>query len=155
MVPGNSTAKPIGSETATAVLRKATWRIVPLFVACFVMAYLDRVDVSFAKLQMQSELGFSEAAYGFGASIFFVGYLLFEVPSISLSVMPLRSSVSPTMKASRASRLEERLRPGRRSANSPIFARAVQRVALETPTPNRAAAWRRHAFCRGLRKPGP
>lgn len=81
MISGNSAAKPIVSEAATAVLRKATWRIVPLFVACFVMAYLDRVNVSFAKLQMQSELGFSEAAYGFGASIFFVGYLLFEVPS--------------------------------------------------------------------------
>ncbi len=63
------------------MLRKASWRIVPLFVACFVMSYLDRVNVSFAKLQMQGELGLSEAAYGFGASIFFVGYLLFEVPS--------------------------------------------------------------------------
>ncbi len=81
MTTGSSTAQPIISEATKAVLRKASWRIVPLFVACFVMSYLDRVNVSFAKLQMQSELGLSEAAYGFGASIFFVGYLLFEVPS--------------------------------------------------------------------------
>ena len=53
----------------------------PLFVACFVFSYLDRINISFAKLQMQSELGFSDAVYGFGASVFFVGYFLFEVPS--------------------------------------------------------------------------
>jgi len=81
MTTGSSAAQPIMSEATKAVLRKASWRIVPLFVACFVMSYLDRVNVSFAKLQMQGELGLSEAAYGFGASIFFVGYLLFEVPS--------------------------------------------------------------------------
>ncbi|MFG1428344.1 MFS transporter [Roseixanthobacter glucoisosaccharinicivorans] len=69
------------AQATDAVIRKAGWRIVPLFMACFVVAYLDRVNVSFAKLQMQSELGFSEAAYGLGASIFFIGYLLFEIPS--------------------------------------------------------------------------
>ena len=57
------------------------WRFVPLFVACFVFSYLDRINISFAKLQMQSELGFCDAMYGFGASVFFVGYFLFEVPS--------------------------------------------------------------------------
>jgi len=61
--------------------RKVTWRIVPLIIACFIVAYLDRVNISFAKLQMQSQLGLSESAYGFGASVFFVGYLLFEIPS--------------------------------------------------------------------------
>ena len=81
MIPSDSTAPPTISDATNAVLRKVTWRIVPLFVLCFVMSYLDRVNVSFAKLQMQSELGLSEAAYGFGASIFFIGYLLFEVPS--------------------------------------------------------------------------
>jgi D-galactonate transporter len=57
------------------------WRIVPLFVLCFLFAYLDRVNISFAKLQMQSELGFSDTVYGLGASLFFVGYFMFEVPS--------------------------------------------------------------------------
>lgn len=63
------------------IFNKVVWRIVPLIIACFVAAYLDRVNISFAKLQMQSQLGLSEAAYGLGASAFFVGYLLFEIPS--------------------------------------------------------------------------
>ena len=62
--------------------------------------------------------------------------------TISFSVMSLRSSISPTMKASCASRLEARRRPCGRGASSPIFARAIQRIALDTPTPNRAAACR-------------
>jgi D-galactonate transporter len=64
-----------------AIYRKVNWRIVPLFIVCFLFAYLDRVNISFAKLQMASDLGFSETVYGLGASLFFVGYFLFEVPS--------------------------------------------------------------------------
>jgi D-galactonate transporter len=64
-----------------AIYRKVSWRIVPLFILCFLFAYLDRVNISFAKLQMASDLGFSETVYGLGASLFFVGYFLFEVPS--------------------------------------------------------------------------
>lgn len=64
-----------------AIYDKVFWRFVPLLVICFVCAYLDRVNISFAKLQMQSELGFSDAVYGLGASVFFLGYFLFEVPS--------------------------------------------------------------------------
>ena len=66
--------------------RKVFWRIVPLIIACFIAAYLDRVNISFAKLQMQSQLGLSEAAYGLGASVFFIGYLLFEIPSNAILV---------------------------------------------------------------------
>lgn len=61
--------------------RKVFWKIVPFLMLCYVVAYLDRVNVGFAKLQMSSELGLSEAAYGVGAGIFFFGYFLFEVPS--------------------------------------------------------------------------
>ncbi|WP_250494790.1 MFS transporter [Caballeronia sp. GAWG1-1] len=68
------------------LFNKVTRRIVPLILACFVVAYLDRVNISFAKLQMQAQLGFSDAAYGFGASVFFVGYLLFEIPSNAIMV---------------------------------------------------------------------
>ena len=64
-----------------SIYRKVSWRIVPLFICCFLFAYLDRVNISFAKLQMASDLGFSETVYGLGASLFFVGYFLFEVPS--------------------------------------------------------------------------
>lgn len=64
-----------------ALYRKVNWRIIPLFIVCFLFAYLDRVNISFAKLEMQSDLGFSDTVYGLGASLFFVGYFLFEVPS--------------------------------------------------------------------------
>src|SRR5689334_1356079 len=61
--------------------RKVFWRIVPFLMLCYVVAYLDRVNVGFAKLQMSQDLGFSETVYGLGAGVFFIGYFLFEVPS--------------------------------------------------------------------------
>ena len=61
--------------------RKVMWRLVPFLFLCYVLAYLDRVNVGFAKLQMLNDLKFSEAAYGLGAGIFFIGYFIFEVPS--------------------------------------------------------------------------
>ncbi|MFI7006300.1 MFS transporter [Streptomyces sp. NPDC050145] len=64
-----------------AVFRKVVRRIVPFLMLCYVVSYLDRVNVGFAKLQMSADLGFSEAAYGLGAGLFFIGYFLFEVPS--------------------------------------------------------------------------
>ena len=64
-----------------AVYRRIAWRILPFLILLFVMAWLDRVNVGFAKLQMSQDLGFSEAVFGFGAGIFFLGYFLFEVPS--------------------------------------------------------------------------
>ena len=66
---------------ATDVYAKVTWRLVPLLFVCYVLSYLDRINVGFAQLQMKSDLGFSDAIYGLGAGIFFVGYFLFEVPS--------------------------------------------------------------------------
>jgi MFS transporter, ACS family, tartrate transporter len=64
-----------------AVLRKATWRLIPFLFLLYVVAYLDRVNVGFAALQMNDALGFNAAVYGFGAGIFFIGYFLFEIPS--------------------------------------------------------------------------
>ncbi|NMM10453.1 MAG: MFS transporter [Polaromonas sp.] len=69
------------SAAETAVYAKVTWRLVPFLFLCYIVAYLDRVNVGFAKLQMLSDLKFSESVYGFGAGIFFIGYFLFEVPS--------------------------------------------------------------------------
>jgi D-galactonate transporter len=60
---------------------KVTWRLLPFLFLCYVAAYLDRVNVGFAKLQMLNDLHFSETVYGLGAGIFFIGYFLFEVPS--------------------------------------------------------------------------
>ncbi|MCE7761025.1 MFS transporter [Pseudomonas putida] len=61
--------------------RRVAWRIMPLAIICFLFSYFDRINISFAKAQMQQELGLSDAAYGLAASMFFVGYVLFEVPS--------------------------------------------------------------------------
>ena len=65
----------------SAVYKKVSWRIVPFLLLCYVAAYLDRVNVGFAKLQMQSDLSFSDTVYGLGAGIFFIGYFAFEIPS--------------------------------------------------------------------------
>lgn len=61
--------------------RRVAWRIMPLAIICFLFSYFDRINISFAKAQMQQELGLDDAAYGLAASMFFVGYVLFEVPS--------------------------------------------------------------------------
>ncbi len=61
--------------------RKVTSRLLPFLVLCYVVAYLDRVNIGFARLQMLDDLGFSETVYGLGAGMFFIGYFLFEVPS--------------------------------------------------------------------------
>lgn len=70
-----------GSQERRALYRKLNWRLLPFLLLCYTFAYLDRVNVGFAKLQMQSDLGLSDAAYGLGAGIFFLGYVLFEIPS--------------------------------------------------------------------------
>lgn len=70
-----------GEAQADAVYRKVKWRLIPFLMACYIVAYLDRVNVGFAKLGMSDELGIGEAAYGLGAGIFFIGYFLFEIPS--------------------------------------------------------------------------
>src|SRR6266403_1949049 len=70
------------SETLeNSIYAKVAWRLMPFLFICYVAAYLDRVNVGFAKLQMLSDLKFSETVYGLGAGIFFIGYFLFEVPS--------------------------------------------------------------------------
>lgn len=62
------------------VYGRVTRRLMPFLFLCYVFAYLDRVNVGFAKLQMQQDLGISDAAYGFGAGVFFIGYFFFEIP---------------------------------------------------------------------------
>ncbi|QHN02005.1 MFS transporter [Granulicella sp. WH15] len=64
-----------------ATYARVTWRLLPILFLCYVIAYLDRVNVGFAKLQMLHDLRFSEATYGLGAGIFFIGYCCFELPS--------------------------------------------------------------------------
>ena len=63
-----------------AVYSKVTRRLIPFLFLCYIFAYIDRVNVGFAKLQMQQDLGMSDTVYGTGAGIFFLGYFLFEIP---------------------------------------------------------------------------
>jgi len=67
----------IEKRTVGKVMR----RLIPFLIVCYFVAYVDRVNVGFAKLQMNQVLGLSEAAFGLGAGLFFIGYFLFEVPS--------------------------------------------------------------------------
>ncbi|MBR1218340.1 MFS transporter [Bradyrhizobium sp. U87765 SZCCT0131] len=69
------------TPVAAAAYAKAAARLIPALVFLFILAWIDRVNVGFAKLTMLSDLKLSEAAYGFGAGIFFLSYFLFEVPS--------------------------------------------------------------------------
>ena len=79
--PASAAPEAVASSADDRAYARVTWRILPLLFICYVAAYLDRVNVGFAKLQMLNELKFSEAIYGLGAGIFFIGYFLFEVPS--------------------------------------------------------------------------
>ena len=63
------------------VMKKMAWRLMPLLIVMFLISFIDRQNVGFAKLEMVHALGMTEASYGLGASLFFIGYLLFEVPS--------------------------------------------------------------------------
>ncbi|PND34857.1 MFS transporter [Achromobacter pulmonis] len=78
--------------------RKITWRLLPFLLLCYVFAYLDRINIGFAKLQMQQDVGISDAVYGLGAGIFFLGYVLFEVPSnLLLTRIGARRTISRIM----------------------------------------------------------
>src|SRR3954468_13090475 len=69
------------SASESRIYARAAWRILPLLMAGWLFAYIDRVNISFARAQMAQELGFSDAVFGLGAGLFFLGYFVFEVPS--------------------------------------------------------------------------
>jgi ACS family tartrate transporter-like MFS transporter len=75
---------PQADPLARTVRRKVAWRLLPLILVLYVVAYLDRANLSFAREPMVDELGFSNTAFGWGAGIFFVGYLLLEIPGALL-----------------------------------------------------------------------
>ena len=68
---------PAYSAADEAMFSKVGWRLLPLLVVCYVIAYIDRINIGYAQLQMEQTLSFSDAAYAFGAGIFFVGYFIF------------------------------------------------------------------------------
>lgn len=69
------------AQRAESIYSKVTLRLVPFLFICYIFSFLDRVNVGFAKLQMQKDLAFSDTVYGLGAGIFFIGYFIFEIPS--------------------------------------------------------------------------
>ena len=68
-------------QTLASINRRVAWRLMPILVLVYVLGQLDRVNVSFAALTMNRDLGFSAAVYGLGASLFFLGYLVFQLPA--------------------------------------------------------------------------
>jgi MFS family permease len=81
LAPPHPVSPPPSPDAKDALYRRVALRVFPLLFASYVAAYLNRMNVSFAKLQMVSDLRFSDTVYGLGSGVFFVGYLLFEVPS--------------------------------------------------------------------------
>jgi ACS family tartrate transporter-like MFS transporter len=71
----------VDGQARQSAVRKAAWRLLPFLCLCYTVNFLDRVNVGFAALSMNADLGFSPSVFGMGAGIFFVGYILFEVPS--------------------------------------------------------------------------
>jgi MFS transporter, ACS family, tartrate transporter len=71
----------MADEFEDRVMRKVAFRIVPFIMLLYFVAYIDRVNIGFAALTMNQDLGFSPVVFGLGAGIFFWGYFLFEVPS--------------------------------------------------------------------------
>src|SRR5205823_6876813 len=77
----NDGSARLSAERGQTAIRRIRRRLIPFLALLYLIAYLDRVNVGFAALQMNSALGLSSRVYGFGAGIFFLGYFLFEVPS--------------------------------------------------------------------------
>ena len=63
------------------IIRTLTLRLIPFLILLYLVAFIDRSAVGFAKLHMNADIGLSDMAYGFGAGLFFIGYFIFEVPS--------------------------------------------------------------------------
>jgi MFS family permease len=79
--PGQGDGDALSDRALESAAAKVRRRLVPFLFLCYIFAYLDRINVGFAALQMNAALGFSAAVYGFGAGIFFLSYTAFEIPS--------------------------------------------------------------------------
>jgi D-galactonate transporter len=80
-----SSQENLTPEQSKSLYSKITWRLIPLMFICYIIAYVDRINIGFAKMQLQEVLGVDDSVfdslYGIGAGLFFIGYFLFEVPS--------------------------------------------------------------------------
>jgi MFS family permease len=93
-----SAPDPFTPEFERRTYARVTRRLIPFLFLCYIFAYIDRVNVGFAKLQMQQDLGISDAVYGAGAGIFFVGYFFFEIPcNLALQKIGAKYWLGPIM----------------------------------------------------------
>ena len=76
-----NTADSITLARQASTHSTVTWRLMPLLLVCYLFAHLDRINIGFAKMQMSTDLHFSDTVYGFGAGLFFIAYAMFGVPS--------------------------------------------------------------------------
>jgi MFS family permease len=74
-------AADIAAPSEAHIVAKVAWRLMPLIMICYLFAFFDRINISFAKFALQNSLSLSDTAYGLGAGLFSLGYVLFEVPS--------------------------------------------------------------------------
>ncbi|WP_414499849.1 MFS transporter [Zymobacter sp. IVIA_12111.31 C1] len=88
----------LDQQAASSAYRKIGWRLLPFLLLCYILAFLDRINIGFAQQHMQQDLHLSDVAYGIGAGIFFLGYVLFELPSnLLLTRIGMRKTVSRIM----------------------------------------------------------
>lgn len=76
-----NTAEPVALARQQSTHSTVTWRLMPLLLVCYLFAHLDRINIGFAKMQMSTDLHFSDTVYGLGAGLFFIAYAMFGVPS--------------------------------------------------------------------------
>ena len=83
---GNAIGSTVPVASDDSMFRKVAWRIVPFLFLCYVVSFLDRINIGFAQLQMKHDLGFSDAMYGLGAAVFYVGYVLCDQQQCGVKV---------------------------------------------------------------------
>ena len=76
------------SDIERRTMRQVTWRIIPFLMVCYFIAFVDRVNAGFAALQMNHDIGLTAAAFGLGGGLFYITYVLFEVPSKRRTTRP-------------------------------------------------------------------
>ena len=81
VTPAASGPAASAAVSETAIMKKVMCRLIPFILLCYVVSYLDRVNVGFAALTMNRDLGLTPSQFGLGAGLFFIGYFIFEIPS--------------------------------------------------------------------------
>jgi ACS family tartrate transporter-like MFS transporter len=98
LLAATSTPPTLPSDLELVTLSKILWRLLPFLFLLYIVAYLDRINVGFAALQMRTQLGFNDAVYGLGAGMFFAGYVMFQIPiNVILQRLGARRSISGLM----------------------------------------------------------